>query len=134
MIASVSEEADFLPTFARRSILIGREYAIRDHVGYYSEFKRRAIDLLQAQYSSNLAEVQNFIKKYDIDFWLLEETAFTPEYIENNRWLKQYQSATQAQIILQQGAIPALMALKQSCSVFETKNLVVLEAECIATQ
>ena len=133
LIASLSQEANFLPTFARRSILVGREYGIPYHLGYYSQFRRRSLDLLQAQYSPNIAEVQHFIQKYDIDFWLLEAGDFTSEYIENNRWLKQYPQATDAQARLNQGVVPALVGVKETCSVFETQGFVVLDADCISS-
>jgi len=45
----------------------------------------------------------------------------------------QYQPAA-GEVInqLAQGTIPALVSLKESCSVFNTGNFVVLQASCIA--
>ena len=45
MIASLSLEADNLPTFAQRSVLVSREYAIPYHMGFYRPFRQRVIDL-----------------------------------------------------------------------------------------
>jgi len=131
VIASIAEEANNLPTFAQRSILVGSEYAIPYHTGYYQQFRQRVLDLIQAQYSPNLAEVQEFIDKYNIDFWLLDSAAFTPEYLANNEWLQQFQPVVrEAQIRLEQGTVPALVSLRERCSVFQTGGLVVLAAEC----
>lgn len=133
LIASLAEEANNLPSFSQRSILTGRKYAVPYHVGYYNEFRQRTSDLIRAQYSSKITEVKDFIKKYGIDFWLLERTAFTSEYVANDEWLAQYQPATKAAIEkLKQGAIPALSTVTNRCKVFEVENLVVLQAECIA--
>ena len=81
LIASLEEEANLLPTFAQRSILLGREYAIPYQVGYYTQFRQRVIDLIVAQYSSDLIDVKSFIQKYGVDFWMVHRGSFTPEYV-----------------------------------------------------
>jgi hypothetical protein len=137
LIASLADEANNLPSFAQRSILVGREYAIPYHMGYYRQFRQRTLDLIHAQYSPNLAEVKTFIQKYGIDFWLLAPGAFTPDYVkpkraENNRWIQQYQpAANEALANLQQGKIPALSKLIEPCKVFEAEGFVVLQADCL---
>lgn len=121
-----------LPTFSQRSILVGREYAIPYHQGYYQEFRQRTIELIQAQYSQNLTDVKQLIDKYKIDFWLLDKSAFTPSYILSDRWISQYQPlATEAYTQMQQGNSPALSKLTERCSIFATKSLVVLQVDCI---
>ncbi|NET59443.1 MAG: hypothetical protein F6K47_25860 [Symploca sp. SIO2E6] len=132
LIASVAEEANNLPTFAQRSILVGSEYAIPYHTGYYEQFRKRVLDLIKAQYSPNLAEVQEFIAQYKVDFWLLDLDAFTPEYLAENQWLQQFKPVVkEAQIGLEEGRLPAL-TLREDCLVFQTEGLVVLEAGCVA--
>lgn len=131
LIASLSGEADNLPTFSQRSILVGREYAIPYHVGYYRQFRQRMLDLIRAQYNPDLTAVQTLIQKYGIDFWLLDREAFTPEYIANNSWIKQYQPASTEALTSLQQETPALSAVMGRCSVFETQRLVVLNAACI---
>ncbi|HEY9649238.1 MAG TPA: hypothetical protein V6C95_01145 [Coleofasciculaceae cyanobacterium] len=131
LIASLSEEVNNLPTFSQRSILVGSEYAIPYHVGYYHPFRQRILELIQAQYSPNLGDAQNLIQKYGIDFWMFDRTAFTPDYIDNNSWLEQFEPAADALTKLHQGSILALSKVSQSCTVFETDNLVVLQADCI---
>lgn len=132
LIASLSLEADNLPTFSKRAILVGWEYAVPYHVGYDRQIRQRATDLIRAQYTQNLAEVQNFIQEYGVDFFLLERAAFTPEYITTNRWFRQWQSIAQDIIaLLDRGNTPALVSTVERCSVFENEDLVVLQAECI---
>ena len=131
-IASLAGEANNLPTFSQRSILVGREYALPYHVGYYRQFSQRVRDLIRAQYSPDLAEVRNFIEKYGIDFWLVERGAFAPEYAAKNKWLQQYQpEASTAVAGLESGTPGALARLMETCAVFETGNFVVLESGCL---
>jgi len=132
LIASVADEVNNLPTFTQRSILVGREYAIPYHLGYYRQFRQQTLDLIRAQYSPDWAEVQDFIQKYGIDFWLLDRAAFTPEYLANNKWLQPFQPATgEALKRIEQGTLPALSSVMDNCSVVETNNLVVLGVACL---
>lgn len=132
LIASLSEDIDNIPIFSKRSILIGWEYAVPYHVGYDRQITQRATELIRAQYSENLAEVQNFIQKYGVDFFVLDESAFTPEYTANNPWFGQWQSiAKDISSKLQQGTTPILLANINRCSVVETGDLIVLQAECV---
>ena len=131
LIASLEEEANLLPTFAQRSILLGREYAIPYQVGYYTQFRQRVIDLIVAQYSSDLIDVKSFIQKYGVDFWMVHRGSFTPEYVEDNSWLMQYESAQDAVTFLQLGYIPALATTIPICTVFQNDSLFVLDANCI---
>jgi hypothetical protein len=132
LIASLSEEANNLPTFAQRSILVGREYAIPYHLGYYRQFRQRTLELIRAQYSPDLSVVQTLIQKYGVDFWLLDKAAFIPDYVAKNNWLRQYQPATAESVSqLQQGTLPALSKVVDRCKVFDRDGFVVLKAECI---
>lgn len=132
LTASLASEADNLPTFSRRSVLVAREYAIPFHSGYYREIRQRAMALIQAQYSLTLAEAKTLIQTYGVDFWLLDLDAFTPEYLLSNAWIRQFQPvANEALASLQRGAVPALATLMERCAVFKTEPFAVLEAACI---
>ncbi len=132
-IASLVLEANNIPTFARRSILVGSEYALPYHQGYYAQIKQRANDLIQAQYSPNLEQVKNFIQKYEIDFWLLDSQALTLEYVRKNHRLRQLSNTATIAVIVQMenGMIPSLLNAQEGCQVLEIKGLVLLEAKCI---
>ena len=132
LIASLTEEVNQLPTFSRRSILVGREYAIPYQIGYYGKFRQRTKDLIRAQYSPDLAVVQGFIREYGVSLWLLERTSFTPEYVSRDKWIKQYQpEAREAAYGLKKGEVPALARLMDRCSTYEDMRFVVLDAKCI---
>ena len=130
-IASLVEEANNIPAFAQRTVLVAPEFAIPYHLGYYLPFRERVLDLIQAQYSLEFAQVNNFIQKYGVDYWLLDKSAFTPKYLEKNPWLQQYQPATAAAIENLHTGTPALASFLNHCSVFAEDDLVVLSAKCI---
>ncbi|ACK71944.1 conserved hypothetical protein [Gloeothece citriformis PCC 7424] len=132
LIASLEEEASNLPSFSGRSVLVASEYAIPYNMGYYRRFRQRVLDLIKAQFSPNLAEVKQFIQKYDIDFWLVSRSSFSPDSLANNKWLNQYQPITKKTIErLHQGTTPALVPLIDRCRVLEVNDLVVMPGDCI---
>ena len=132
LIASLVMEADNIPTFAKRSILVSREYAIPYHMGYYRPYRQRVIDLIEAQYSPNLEVVAEFIKKYGVTHWLIEASSFSADYIANDRWRRQHQQIAQEVVAnLERGDIPALVAYKDSCGVFNSDHYTVIDAKCI---
>ncbi|MCY7285349.1 MAG: hypothetical protein LH679_18345, partial [Cyanobacteria bacterium CAN_BIN43] len=90
--------------------------------------------LIDAQYSENLAETQQFIQKYGIDFWVLHRNTFKPEYLtaETKSWLRSFQPAfTEALTGLESGKVPALAKLTRKCRVLKTPQLIVLKADCL---
>ena len=133
LIASLSYEADNLPTFAQRSVLVSWEYALPYQVGYYSNLRQRAIDLIRAQYSSDINLVRDFINTYGIDFFLLDRAAFTPEYLNRLTWFRQWQNLKSEALANLNGdsSLVMLSSLKR-CSAIENDNFIVLEAKCVA--
>jgi hypothetical protein len=133
MIASLSQEADLIPSFAQRSILTGYEYGIPYHQSYYTVVRQRMHDLVRAQYSTDPAEVRSFIQRYGVSHWLLNRQAFTPFYVSTNRWIRQ---ATPESIValktIDDGQIPALMPVAEQCGVFRNARFVLADATCVA--
>ncbi|MGJ3251783.1 MAG: hypothetical protein ACFE0J_11715 [Elainellaceae cyanobacterium] len=131
LIASVDEEVNNLPVFSQKSILIGREFGIPYHLGYYNEFEDRALEMIRAQYTPNLEELQAFIRAYTVDFWLVDRDAFSAEYV-TDIWIRQYQTdLTETLAQLQAGEVPMLKKLIKPCSVLTENRLVVIDATCI---
>lgn len=136
IVASLSDEVNNLPTFAQRNILVGGQgYALPYHKGYFAEVTRRSEALIRAQYSPDLAEVQRFIRDFDVDFWLVERDAFELEYVQQDAWLKQYPPLDQKVIdALEQGVAPALLAVQGQCTVLQERRLRLLDAACVLEQ
>jgi hypothetical protein len=129
LIASLASDVENLPMFARRSILVGREIALPFHKGYYTQIRQRIVDLVNAQYSPDIRELDTFIRKYGVTYLLVDRNAFTPEYAARDKWIMQHQPAVKER--LKEGVVPALSILMEQCSVFETNGLVLISADCI---
>ena len=135
VIASLTEEADNLPTFTERAILVSREYAIPYHWGYYKQFRQSAVDLIEAQYSTDIEIVKSFIERYDVTHWLIENNSFTPDYIADNRWIRQHQPVAQQAIeTLDREKIPIIAQSQNNCSVFKSDRFTIIESKCILPQ
>jgi len=132
LVAGLPDETDNLPIFAGRSVLVARETALPFHKNYYGQIRQRAIDLINAQYAADLAELQGFIRNYGVTFLLVDREAFTPDYVARDKWIMQYQpAASEAIARLKEGVEPALFRLMDQCSVLETNGMVLVSAECI---
>ena len=132
LIASIAPEADNLPTFSQRSVLVAKEYAVPYQKGYYSRFRQRVSDLIRAQYTPDRAVLQNFINSYGVDFWMLDRSALTVQYVEDYGWIDDFDSTPEAIASLKQGKIPVLAIAMTSCAVFQNDTLVVLQVSCLA--
>jgi len=132
VIASLSREADRFPIFAKRTNLVSWECSIPFHKGYYSQIRQRAVDLINAQYSADLVELQDFVRKYEVDFVVIDQRAFDSDYLKRDRWFRLYEPATSDAINrLKAGTEPALAKLMTQCSSFSDEDVVVVSAECI---
>jgi hypothetical protein len=136
LVASLAQETNSLPAFAKSSTLVGREFALPHHPRYYNQFKQRTIDLIQAQYSSKSTDLIRFIDQYGIDFILLEPDSFSPDYLLNQDWLihSSFQNIVlRAVEQLRQGNQPALISLISQCRVISELNFTLVDASCIKT-
>ncbi len=132
LIATLSKEADFIPSLAARSVLAAEEYAIPYHRGYYEQISQRVRDLITAQYSSNKNTTIEFIKKYSIDILLIDKNAFTVEYLANNPWLQQFQPETEQAIsLLKEEEKPFLSQNSDRCTIFQDLSHILLNTNCL---
>ncbi|MDY7020390.1 MAG: hypothetical protein SWJ54_03380 [Cyanobacteriota bacterium] len=135
LVATLSEEGDFIPSLAQRSTLVAPEYDFPYHVGYYTQFRQRLIDLINAQYSSDLLKVQDFIRKYDIDFWLLDgESTFKADYISTRVMIRQMELVEPILEQIERGQVFVLSTLVEGCAVVRSTHRQLLDAECILQQ
>jgi hypothetical protein len=132
VVASLAVESDNIPIFALRTTLVAQEYGNPYHVGYYREFRKRASDLVRAQYSASPAVVKQFIDQYQIDFWLIENNAFSPEYLEGDRWRRQYEPAVgEAVAAMQRGEVSLLQQGGDRCTVARDPRFALVSSQCI---
>ena len=103
-------------------------------MGYYEPFRQRTLEVIAAQYSPNLAKLKQWIQTTGVDFWLLDQQAFRPEYIQQS-WINQYPAAArQAERWLKREKSPALERVANSCQAFQTASFIVLNSACILNQ
>lgn len=131
VIATLSSKADFIPSLAQRKVLVALEYSIPYHWDYYSQMRQRAIELIEAQYSSSQVDLERFIRKYQVDLWLLDRQAFTVEYLKSNSWSSQFPEEIQRAIASLQQSQPAILSQRDRCSTFQTAKLYLLDAKCL---
>ena len=131
LIATLSKEGDFIPSLAQRSVLTSREYSIPYHLDYYNQIRQRTKDLIQAQYSNSQADITQFVEKYQPDFWAIDKNAFEINYLEDNKWLQQFQPETQNAIDSLQKSTPTIVDKIDRCSILETAKLNLLDARCV---
>jgi hypothetical protein len=131
-IASLSIEANNIPSFSRRSVLVSRETLIPYHLGYYREARARALDLLQAEYASDPGVLAAFVERYHPDFFLVESDAFTATWVRR-AWIWQFHPQSDEVVErLEGGSVPALSKALERCAILREGRLVVLPAACVA--
>lgn len=132
VIATLSAEADFIPSLAARSVLVAEEYSIPYHQGYYRQLRRQTKDLITAQYSLNKFATADLIKNHNVNLWLIERNAFTIEYLQNNQWLQQYQPETQLAInLLKNRQKPLIDKISGRCKLLDTNSYIILDTNCL---
>ncbi|MEO1671349.1 MAG: hypothetical protein AAFR77_11275 [Cyanobacteria bacterium J06631_2] len=134
LVASLSTEADNIPAYSQRSILVAGEFAYAYHLSYHDQIKQRTIDLLEAQYSPQLSVLQSFIQQYGVDFILVDNNAFNPDYFTEKDWLihSSWTAETERAIaLIKSNDIHALKQLIPACSVVSNTNLNLVESSCL---
>jgi len=133
LVASLLKEADNIPTFAKRSVLVAPEYAVPYHKGYAEQFRQRAQDLIQAQYTLDAAVLRRFIQTYGVAVWLIDQESFEAKHLEN-QWIRQYPVALNAALDNLARGQPILEQQQAICSVLAEKSWKLLAADCLLKQ
>jgi hypothetical protein len=132
VIASLTPQADLIPTFAKRSVLTGHEYAIPYHTAYYSQIRQRTHDLLRMQYTLDAAEVRQFFERYRVTHLLLDRAAYMREYVQVNGWMMQTQpEVSLALASLNAGREPVVAQAIERCQRFISARYVLLDGACV---
>lgn len=134
LTASLSKEADSIPAFARRPVLLGREFAVPYHRGYANRLRQRIEATIAAHYTANPAELRAYLAQYRIDYLLVEPWILTAEQLAKQQWFHHYPAATDAALAnLRAGQIPALNAFIVPCAILEVRDRYLVDAHCIQT-
>jgi hypothetical protein len=132
-VASLSLEANNIPAFSHRSTWVGREFALPHHPQYYQMIRARTSQLLQAQYSADISDIQKLVDRTEIDFFLIERSAFHPDYLQQD-WLFNSMLRSQVKSTITQmenGLQPAIATQLSSCAAISTERYVLVKADCL---
>ena len=131
LVASLGVQIDMLPSFARRSILTGFEYGIPYHQGYYQQIRKRSRDLIEAQYTPDRAVLRLFVERYGVTYFLLHQSAYTPEYVATSRWIQEIQPQGRTALEMVSGPeSPVHARVAGRCQVFASARYVLVDAAC----
>ncbi len=130
VIASLAEEAENIPSFSARTVLVAREYALPYHLGYYNQLRERAVNLITAQYGADINDLKLFIEKHRVGLIVVDKKAFEPGYAKSNRLIQQFLPELARREDATESALAGVM---KRCAVFETEKLIVIDAACIVT-
>ncbi len=134
LTVGLGDETSNIPSFTLRSVLFSREVAIPFHLKHYGKMRDRIAQIVEAQYSADGKVLKSAIHDDGINYWLIDQKAFTPRYLskKGNDWLLQFQpQADQARQSLESGIVPAIVPLMKTCAAVETDEVVLLDAACI---
>ncbi len=134
-IGSLVPEGNNLPAFAQRSVLVSAELAMPYHPQFYDAMLERMVDSLEIQYSPDPTIVRGLIQKHGVDFWLLDHEFKTADSLLQQTWLIHSsvgESAVRYATALEAGTTPAIAPDVKFCQVFSEKNLMLLDAHCMA--
>ncbi len=134
LVASLSNQANNIPAFSLRSVLVSREFAFPYHPYYHQEIIERAKATILAQYATTPEPLLQLIQTYGVDYILLDRHAFTPGYLASKKWLvySSWQDITQDAIAqIERQAAFVLPTLVVDCSVATTEQTHLLSTDCI---
>lgn len=136
VVATLAPEGDNLGAFAQRSTLVGREFALAFHPQYHRIVQARIADLLAAQYGTDPSVVRRIIDQYSIDFFLIENSAFTPEYLLRQDWLIHRSDASFVmEAIHRMQTMPADLLFPKAlalCGVRSTQSWTLMDTQCLS--
>ncbi|MFM7423991.1 MAG: hypothetical protein ACKO7W_03170 [Elainella sp.] len=133
MVASLLPEANNIPSFAQRSVLVAPEYALPYHQGYAQQFRQRVQDQIQAQYSPDRAAVGQFIQRYGISFWLISPDWLGEDAAQQlkSQWVRQYPTAVATATANLQRGKPWVQQRSDACTVLQGRGWRLLKADCL---
>lgn len=134
LVATLSPQAAFLPSLAHRSVLTGQEYAVPFHLGYYRQFKERQMALLEAHYTTSPQRLREFLRRYGVDYFVIETGAFEEEYFTTTPFLHQYEPATGRASSSLRAGTPVLERLGQECAALRSPERMLVDADCLSSR
>ncbi|MEO0868205.1 MAG: hypothetical protein AAFY17_07105 [Cyanobacteria bacterium J06642_11] len=129
-IASLTKEAENIPTFTGRSVLVSPGHSLAYHQGYYGQIRPKILALMMAQYTPDIEVLRSVIQQYNIDFWLVDDKSFNLDTL-SDQWFGQFETElTRAMEQLQQQP-SALQTRLSTCTVVSDSGRQLISADCL---
>jgi hypothetical protein len=132
LVASLSREADNLPSLARRPVLTSWEYILPYNLGYVRPMRARTEDLIRALYGGRIEPMRALIEEYGIDLVLLEKDAFTVGRVSSAWWRRLYPEDAEAALATLRDGRPAVSERVERCMLYSETDLEIVSAACLA--
>jgi hypothetical protein len=138
LVASLSPEVNNIPSFTKRSILVGGGgFVLPYHTGYFRQVEKRLLENIAAQYSPQLEALQQFIETNGVDYLLVDRNFTDPRYLNEDLFLQFPIMRDRLLERLAEGRSPALARLVPTCVIVEVDNvkpIQLFDAACILEQ
>ena len=133
LVATVPANADALAAMSERRVLVGREYALAYHEGYYAEVRQRTIDLIEAYYDEGARRLNLLVDRYGVDYFLVDRNAYAPERV-TRAWGSAFEPyTTNVRARLDRPRRYALQDLMRRCAVVDDGRVALVPATCLTT-
>ncbi len=134
LVAAAAVEADSVPAFTGRRVLVAREYALAYQLGYYAEIRRRIQDLIDAYYADSPRRLVDFVARYGVDVVLVNRAAFDPTTF-TDAWTAEFEPFTSTiSSRLRRSGRFALLELAHQCAAVDDGRVAAVTADCLRAQ
>ena len=131
LIASLSIEADNIPSFSGRRVLSAREYAIPYSLRYMNHLRSATKSLIYAQYGNSRQPLIDFLDLYGPTHLLVDMRSATADILNQQWWYNDYPvAATWATKNISSQA-PILFNLMQKCKTVSSGPLIFASTNCL---
>ena len=133
LVVGAPVEADSVPAFSGRRVLVNREYALAYHLGFYRQVEQRASDAIAAYYAESPRELQELASRYGLTVFLVNRAAFEPATAAD-AWAGSFAPYT-AEVVrrVEGGRRFALEDAARRCGALTEQDVTVVPAACLAT-
>lgn len=100
-IAGHPTTMDTIPLLARRTVLVNEELSLPYYTGYYAEVRARLQASLEAYYAEHPSVIEAFVRRYAIDYMVLDTRHFAPAFVRGRIYYEPFQSALQPRLATQ---------------------------------
>ena len=133
LVVGAPVEADSVPAFSGRRVLINREYALAYHLGFYRQVEQRASDTIAAYYAESPRELQELASRYGVTVFLVNRAAFDPATAAD-AWAGSFAPYTSEVVArAERGRRFALEEAARRCGALTEQDVTVVPAACLAT-